>query len=80
VPRGCSTLWANVHHTLVSVCSGTRGGFGRNDGSFDDIPQLPDVARPFVLPKSIPVAVRRAVFVDKLLEELREGIRALSGH
>src|SRR5713226_3860117 len=28
VPRGCTTLWANVHHTLVSVWSGTRGDFG----------------------------------------------------
>jgi hypothetical protein len=43
--RVCASAWANVHHTLVSVCSGTRGDFDRNDGTFDDIPQLPDGAQ-----------------------------------
>jgi hypothetical protein len=33
-PRGCTTPSANVHHTLVSVCSGTRGDFDGNDGTF----------------------------------------------
>jgi hypothetical protein len=40
--------------------------------------QFPDVARPLVLLKSIPVVVRHTRLIGKLLEELREEIRALS--
>ena len=40
------------HHTLVSVCGGTRG-----DGMLDAILRFPIVARPFVL-KSIAIVVR----------------------
>jgi hypothetical protein len=40
------------HHTLVSVCGGTRG-----DGMLDAILQFPTVAGPFVL-KSIAVVMR----------------------
>jgi hypothetical protein len=70
VAPGYTTLCANVHHTLVSVCGATRGDFERNDGTLDDILQFPHVAWPLVLLKSIPVVVRHTRLIGKLLEEL----------
>jgi hypothetical protein len=81
VTRGCATLRANVHHTLVSVYGNGGDHPPREYGTLDEILQFPDVAGPRTAEVYSSSCITR--FVDKVLEGqdgdvLREGIRALS--